>query len=625
MRVIGTAGHVDHGKSTLVKRLTGIDPDRLAEEQAREMTIDLGFAWLTLPDGTTVGIVDVPGHRDFIENMLAGVGGIDAVLLVVATDEGVMPQTREHLAIIDLLSVQNGLIVLTKTDLVDDPEWLRLIEQDLRDVTAGTTLSDAEIVQVSARTGTGLDELVQRLAHLLGNVPERPDYQHPRLPIDRVFTISGFGTVVTGTLLGGTLRVGDDIEVQPTGMRGRIRGLQSYKQSVEAIAPGNRAAVNIVGIDRKTIERGHVLVYPGQLQSTTLADIRFRHLSGAERPLKHNTSVKFFSGTAESVAHVRLLNEETLTPGAEGWLQVRLEKRLALAQGDRFILRHSSPGQTIGGGVVINPHPGRRWRRFQPQVIKQLETQMVGSPAQRVAQAAHGPEPIKRSELQKATGYTGDELNVAMSAALNEGLLQELPDGSLWSTDMWEQLSHRLVEVLANFHQAEPLRQGMPREELRSRLGLKSALLNALLNARPEVVADDSILRLINHQIQFTDAQLISIAQLNQRMADSPFVPPSYSEAVEIVGEEVLASLISSRDIVHVQPDVIFSTSAYAAMVNRVLDMIDTSGNVSASAVRDAFQTSRKYAIGLLEHLDQIGITRRIGDTRVRGNNRSTR
>ncbi len=619
MRVLGTAGHVDHGKSTLVKCLTGINPDRLAEEQAREMTIDLGFAWLALPDGQTVGIVDVPGHRDFIENMLAGVGGIDAVLLVVAADEGVMPQTREHLAILDLLSIHNGLIVLTKTDLVDDPAWLDLIEQDLLEITADTTLAGADIVHVSSRTGAGLKELVERLTALLADVPPRPDYQHPRLPIDRVFTISGFGTVVTGTLSGGSLRVGDEVEIQPTGLRARVRGLQSYKQAVTVIHPGNRAAVNLSGIDKTYIERGHVLGYPGQLQPTLLADVSFRHLRDAERPLKHNAQVKFFSGTSESVARVRLLSEETLQPGADGWLQIRLEKPLPLARGDRFILRYLSPRETIGGGAVVNPQPGRRWRRFQPQVIEQLETQMEGTPAQRVAQAAHRREPIKRQELQRLVGYADDELSDAIQEALNEGLLYALPDGSFLSAEVWQQMTRRIIEELRAFHQTEPLRQGMSREELRSRLGVKNLMLNALLDTQGEIVSENALVRLVNHKIRFTNTQQERIELLKQRLADAPYTPPSYSEAAEMVGENVLRALIELGDIIQVQPDVVFSRQAYDTLVATTLQIIDDTGEVTAAALRDAFHTSRKYAISLLEHLDNVGITRRIGDKRVRG------
>ncbi len=617
MRVIGTAGHVDHGKSTLVRALTGIDPDRLAEEKAREMTIDLGFAWAKLPSGETVGIVDVPGHRDFIENMLAGVGGIDAVLLVIAADEGVMPQTREHLAILDLLGVQHGLVALTKTDLVDDPAWLELIEHDIHDTLADTSLAEADIVRVSARTRAGLDTLFDRLAALLDEMPPRADYGSPRLPIDRIFTISGFGTVVTGTLLGGAVRVGEEVEIQPAGLRGRIRGLQSYKQTVDTAEPGSRVAVNVSGVDKRAVGRGDVLTYPGQLQATTLIDVRFRHLKDAGRPLKHNAEVKFFSGAAESVAHVRLLDVDELPPGQEAWLQLRLETPLALAQGDRFILRYPSPSQTIGGGGIVNPHPARRWKRFQADILDQLATRMNGTPAERLAQTARVPE--KRSALQKHLGYNTADFEAAVHDGLAQGLLVELPGGELLARGAWDALMRHMLDELRAFHRTAPLRLGMSREELRSRLGLKGATLNALLDMQSEIVAEGERLRLADHAIRFDSAQQSRAAALRQQIAAAPYAPPSFAEAAQLAGEDVVYALIELGEIVAVQPDIIFSRAAYDELVSAILEMIDRDGSVTASGLRDRFNTSRKYAIGLLEHLDSVGITRRAGDARVRG------
>lgn len=617
MRVIGTAGHVDHGKSTLVKRLTGIDPDRLAEEKAREMTIDLGFAWLTLPDGTMLGIVDVPGHRDFIENMLAGVGGIDAVLLVIAADEGIMPQTREHLAILDLLDIQNGLIVLTKIDLIDDPDWLDLIENEILDAVSNTTLANAEIVRVSAHSGAGISELVEKISALLDDLPPSTHYNSPRLPIDRVFTISGFGTVVTGTLLGGTLRLGDEVEIQPAELRGRIRGLQSYKQPIEIAQSGSRVAVNIAGIEKSALERGFVLTLPRQLQPTLLVDVSFRHLKDASRPLKHHTEAKIFVGAAESTVRVRLLNDEVMSPGAEGWLQLGLDRPLALARGDRFILRYPSPAETIGGGIVVNPQPGRRWKRFQPSVVAQLETQMRGTPAERVAQAAN--QPVKRSELQKSTSYSNDELDKAIQDALAQGILRHLPDDSYIANAVWQGILHRIEDELWGFHHNEPLRRGMPREELRSRLGIKQATLAMLLANQDNIAAENNYLRMADHTIRFNDAQQKAIQALYQQIVAAPYTPPSYADASIIVGENVLRALIELGEIVQVQPDVIFSRQAYDEMVAELLSLIDQNGQVTAAELRNRFNTTRKYAIGLLEHLDSAGITRRAGDARVRG------
>ncbi|RMG89467.1 MAG: selenocysteine-specific translation elongation factor, partial [Chloroflexi bacterium] len=495
MRVIGTAGHVDHGKSTLVKRLTGIDPDRLAEEKAREMTIELGFAWLTLPDGEEVGIVDVPGHRDFIENMLAGVGSIDAVLLVIAADEGVMPQTREHLAILDLLGVKRGLVVLTKIDLIDDEAWLELVTQDVRDVLQGTTLAQAPILPVSAHSGEGVEALLTALTALLQETPRRANYNRPYLSIDRVFTISGFGTVVTGTLLGGALSVGDEVMIYPQQLGGRIRGLQSHKKKVERAVPGSRVAVNIAGVEKRQIARGDLLAYPEQLKPTLLADVHFRYLPDAQRPLKHNAEVKFFSEATERVGRVRLLDSDMLSPGESGWLQIRFEQPTPLIQGERFILRYPSPPQTIGGGVIVNPNPGKRWKRHQPQVIAALETRLSGRPADKVAQAADTVEPIKISQLQQITGYDEEDLAIAVDEALAEGLLIRFEDGRVIARTRFNALLDAMYDILADYHRQYPLRLGMPREELRSRLKLKQATFGLLLQEQAQVIDEGHLVR----------------------------------------------------------------------------------------------------------------------------------
>src|SRR6202142_1946836 len=380
MRVIGTAGHVDHGKSTLIAALTGIHPDRLKEEQAREMTIDLGFGWLTMPDGEEIGIVDVPGHRDFIENMLAGVGGIDAVLLVVAVDEGVMPQTREHLAILDLLQIPAGLIVLTKTDLITDKDWLDAIEADVRTAVKDTVLNDAPVVRVSARTGSGLNGLKITLSEILHQKPARPDLGRPRLPIDRVFSISGFGTVVTGTLSDGHLTVGDEIQILPSGLTGRVRGLQTHKKKEDRALPGTRTAVNISGLGTDQIRRGEVLIHPGQYRVTRRLDARFRLLADASSAIQHNTEVKVFLGTAETVAALRLLGKEELQPGQEGWIQLELRDPVVAVRGDRYILRRPSPSETLGGGAIVDAQPRNRHKRFGNEILKSLSSLAKGSP-----------------------------------------------------------------------------------------------------------------------------------------------------------------------------------------------------------------------------------------------------
>ncbi|HET8841559.1 MAG TPA: selenocysteine-specific translation elongation factor, partial [Ktedonobacteraceae bacterium] len=378
MSCIGTAGHIDHGKSALVEALTGIDPDRLAEEKTRGMTIDLGFAWLTLPHGRDVSIIDVPGHEGFIKNMLAGVGSIDAALLVIAADEGVMPQTREHLAILDLLRVRRGVVALTKVDLVDE-EWLELVREEVAEVLKLTTLADVAILPVSSYTGQGLAELSLELERVLDETEERQDIARPRLPIDRVFSMTGFGTVVTGTLLDGTFKPGQEVELLPQGLKTRIRGLQTHRQQVDIAHPGSRVAVNLVGIAKSELVRGNTVTLPGQFQATLLIDTRISLLATAERPLPHNTQVSFFCGAQEVPARVRLLDTEQMEPGQEAWAQLRLSHPVVVARRDRFVLRVPSPSTTIGGGEVIDAHP-RYHRRRQNSILQELETLARGAP-----------------------------------------------------------------------------------------------------------------------------------------------------------------------------------------------------------------------------------------------------
>jgi len=395
MRVIGTAGHVDHGKSTLVKALTGINPDRLREEQEREMTIDLGFAWLILPtkaqpEGEEIGIVDVPGHRDFIENMLAGIGGIDMVLFVVAADEGVMPQTREHLAILDILQIPTGVVALTKIDLLGENtsernEWLTLVEQDLHSVFKNTVLDNAPIVRVSPVTGEGIEELKYAISDCLSEHSPRIDFGKPRLPIDRVFTISGFGSVVTGTLIDGSFHIGNEIEILPNGLKGRIRGLQTHKKKEDIAFPGSRTAINISGISANQIKRGDIVAHPGDYQITRRLDAHFRLIPDASRSIKHNMEVKFFIGSSETMARLRLLGTEELKPGEEGWIQIEPYAPVVAMRNDRYILRFPSPGETLGGGKIVDPHPKSRHKRFSKEVIQNLNNLLRGSPEDIIA------------------------------------------------------------------------------------------------------------------------------------------------------------------------------------------------------------------------------------------------
>ena len=630
MHVIGTAGHVDHGKSTLVHALTGIDPDRLREEKEREMTIDLGFAWLTLPNGEPVGIVDVPGHRDFIENMLAGVGGIDAALFIVAADESVMPQTREHLAILDLLGVDTGVVALTKIDLAESEEWVELVAADVSDTLDGTALEGAPIVSVSARTGQGLDELMAALQDTLARVEPRRDRGHPRLPVDRVFSISGFGTVVTGTLIDGTFDVGQEVEVQPRGLKARVRGLQTHKHKVPRAVPGSRVAMNLSGINKAELARGDVVASPGWLRPTVLVDVQLRHLPGAQRPLRHNAQLKFFSGAAETLAHVRLLGQDKLPPGQSAWAQLRLQEPVPLVKGDRFIVRVPSPPATVGGGIVIDPHPGRKHRRFRPQVLDRLETLAQGSPAEILLQALERRGPTPTRDLLSASSL-GEAAPAALAQLLDEAqavllgsqvTAQPPPSGSqlLASRTWWSTLVDRLSRDLSAYHQRFPLRAGMPREALRSGLKLDAKVFNAVMaraGAEEMLVEEGATVRLPTNTVQLNADQQRRVDALMAQFRREPYSTPSFKDSVAAVGEEVLGVLIARGDLAQVSSDVLFLPETYEDMVNRVRAHIRDNGNITLAQTRDLFGTSRKYAQALLEHLDETGVTRRVGDERV--------
>lgn len=619
MYVIGTAGHVDHGKSTLVEALTGIDPDRLREEKEREMTIDLGFAWLRLGDDSVeVGVVDVPGHRDFIENMLAGIGGIDLALFVVAADEGVMPQTIEHLAILDLLEVPAGVVALTKVDLIDDPDWLELVTLDVSEALAGTVLARAPIIPVSARTGHGIETLKATLWQELQTVATRLDQGRPRLPVDRVFSLSGFGTVVTGTLTGGRFHIGDSVEIQPAGLKGRIRGLQTHKTKLEVARPGSRVAINLTGIDRDEVKRGDVVTAPGGVGSTILFDAAYRHLPMAAVPLKHNVEVKLFVGAAEVVARTRVLGARQIEPGQEGWLQLATAEPVAVARGDRFILRRPSPGATLGGGRVLDPNPGRRHRRFRPAVVQRLETLSQGTPAELLLQNLTRLEPVTLAELVRQSNLDEATTMAALQQLEDEEQVIRL-DQYLLSTPRWQQLIDRLATVVADYHREFPLRLGILREELRSRLQLKTPLFNSLLSraaAEGIVVESKTLIHAPGHAIRFNPDQQQRADELLRRFTDAGVNSPSVKEARAAVGEDVYFALVDLGQLRPVSQDVVYAAAEYEQIVQRIRDYIRQHGRINAAQARNLLNTSRKYAIALLEHLDEQRITRRIGDER---------
>lgn len=627
MRVIGTAGHVDHGKSTLIAALTGTHPDRLKEEQAREMTIDLGFGWLTLPDGEEIGIVDVPGHRDFIENMLAGIGGIDAALLVVAVDEGVMPQTKEHLAILDLLQIPAGIIVLTKTDLITDKDWLDAVELDVRAAVKDTILKNAPMLRVSARTGSGLNELKIALSEILRQKPARPDLGRPRLPIDRVFSMSGFGTVVTGTLSDGHLVVGDEIQVLPSGLTGRVRGLQTHKKKEERALPGSRTAVNISGIGTDQVRRGEVLVHPGQYQATRRVDARFRLLADASSAVQHNSEVKVFVGAADGVATLRLLGKEELQPGQEGWIQLELREPILAVRGDRYVLRRPSPGETLGGGTIVDAQPKARHKRFDEQVLKSLASLAEGSPADILYEAAVALNAATLKDIAARSHLEAEQAAGALKELIGEGRLVLLEEGEVNSSSevlaialpLWKDLCEQTNRIIGSYHGKFPLRRGIPREELKSRLNLTPRLFNALVDklaSEGMLVAGAKTVAKVGHVIRFDNGQQAKVQSLMLKFAHSPYAPPGIKECQAEAGEEIANALIELGELKAVSSEIVFRKRDYDLMVAKVHDTLIQNGRITLAEVRDLFNTSRKYAQALLEHLDLSGFTMREGDYR---------
>ncbi|MHB1295144.1 MAG: selenocysteine-specific translation elongation factor [Anaerolineae bacterium] len=632
MYVIGTAGHVDHGKSTLVRALTGIDPDRLREEQERQMTIDLGFAWLTLPSGREVSVVDVPGHEDFIKNMLAGVGGIDVALFVVAADESVMPQTREHLAILDLLQIPQGVVALTKSELIDDPEWLDLVREEVREQLVGTVLAKAAIIPVSSVTGAGLPELARELDRLLDAAEPRRDVGRPRLPIDRVFSIAGFGTVVTGTLIDGRLVVGQEVEIVPGGLTARVRGLQSHKVKVQDAEPGSRVAANLSGVTVDELQRGQVVTKPGWLRPTELVDARLRLVSQGNWTLRHNALVDFYSGAARAEAYVRLLDADVLEPGQEGWVQLRLSEPVALARGDRYILRLPSPSMTIGGGQLVQPNPGRRHRRFRPEVLARLESLARGTPEDVLLNVLGRQPALEARQAIERANLPEEEAAHALVGLMESGLvlaLSETPptEAALVRSgtgvllqDSWERLRGQMVATLESYHQRNPLRGGMPREELKSRIRLDGSLFNqAVERAAREgtLAASQALVRLASYAPQVTPEQRRQIDRLLAEFRANPFAPPSLQQAEETLGSDLLQFLLQEGRLVKVSDAVLLDAETYAEMERRVVAYLKEHETITVAEVRDLFSTSRKYALGLLEDLDSRRVTKRVGDARV--------
>ena len=625
--VVGTAGHIDHGKTSLVKALTGIDTDRLPEEKARGITIDIGFAFLEEPDGLTIEIVDVPGHERFVKNMLAGVGGIDLAMLVIAADEGVMPQTREHLAICALLRIKGGLVVLTKADLVER-DWLELVRDEIAGLVRGTFLEGAPILAASAKTGEGLPELRAALRRLAASVPERAADQLPRLPIDRVFTVKGFGTVVTGTLMAGRLAVEDRVQVYPKGVEAKIRGLQTHGRPVPEARAGQRTAVNLQGVERAAIERGDVIGLPAMLVPTLLVDGTLELLKDAPRAVRSRTRVRFHAGTSEIMARVLLLDRPELLPGETAFARFRLEAPLVALPGDRFVVRSYSPIVTIGGGTLLDVDPPR-FKLKAPTHLAHLKLLQEGSADAVLEEHVRhvGVAGVRLPALSGRVAFGPGRLRGLLDGLVSAGRVLVIDRDWYLHAESFARLRGLAVQALESFHRAHPLRPGMSREELRGRSGSADervyAALLAALEAEGVVRSERDKVRLAAHAVRLSAEQQRVVDRVEEEFRRAGAAPPGPEEALTRAGikgdeeHELFQVLVQGGTLVRVKESLFFHAKALDAIQEKLIAMLRERKEIGPGDIKDLLGISRKYAIPLLEFFDQRRVTTRVGERRV--------
>ena len=627
--ILGTAGHIDHGKTALVKALTGVDTDRLKEEKERGITIELGFTFLDLPGGIRMGVIDVPGHEKFVKHMVAGVWGIDLVALVIAADEGVMPQTREHLDICRLLKVKRGLVVITKIDLVDH-DLLELVKEEVTEIVKGTFLKDAPILAVSSVTGEGISGLLSTLDRLSEEIEARSSDGLFRLPIDRVFVMKGFGTVVTGTMVSGTLSLGETVEILPSGLEGKVRNLQVYNRPVETAVAGQRAAVNLQGIETSAVERGNVLVHADTLTPTQLIDVYLEYLLSAERPMRHRTKQRFHIGANLTNASVFVLDREELAPGEGGFVQLRLERPVVALPQDRFVIRGSGVIQTLGGGVVLDTHPAKH-KRYSASVIEDLMVLKDGSNEQVLAQQIlrSGMAGITFHDLLNRVAMPPREIQDILGKMIEKGdLLSVDPDKlKVINNQHYQRLRKMMLAQLREFHQRFPMKSGLAKEELRTKLPVEvdvrlfQILINGLMQSK-EVILERDKLRLPEHQVSSVDEKGL-IKRVEEAVLKGGLQPPSPKELSEEwseEGEEVLAvfeHLVHEGVLVKIKSGMYFHRNPFEHLKEELISHLKRNQEITTPQFKEITKASRKYAIPLIEYFDQIKLTLRLGEKRV--------
>jgi selenocysteine-specific elongation factor len=630
--VMGTAGHVDHGKTALIKRLTGVDTDRLKEEKERGITIELGFASLTLPDGRVLGVVDVPGHERFVRNMVAGAAGIDLVAMVIAADEGVMPQTREHLQICTLLGIRKGFVALTKVDMVD-AEWLTLVKEDVREFLGGTFLDGAPVVPVSSLTGEGFSGLVATIARVADEVEGAADVGLFRLPVDRVFTMKGFGTVVTGTLISGKVTTGEEVEVFPVGLRARVRGIQVHNRVVESAEAGQRTAVNLQGVDRAVIERGYVLAGPDALGASQRLDCVYCHLAGVGRKAKNRTLVRFHTGTSEVMARLILLERDELEPGGESFVQFVLESPLAVVAGDRFVVRGYSPVTTIGGGVIVDPLTVKH-KRFAEGIREEYRHLSGGAEVEKVAviMARAGIGGITESRLVVRTGIRRPELRRLLERMFSakEAVLIDREETRVISGSVYSGLQEAIIRELKGYHHHFPLKEGLSREELRTTLergdGVDPKVFGMALRdleKKGEIIAEKEMTRLTGHSVQLKGEMGDLREKVDDLYREGGAAPPTLKEVLERFPDRkkeivnLIHVMTREGNLFRISEDLNFHKDALERLREDYRQFLIKEGRATPASFKELTGLTRKFVIPLMEYFDMTKLTVRTGEHRI--------
>ena len=627
--ILGTAGHIDHGKTSLIKAVTGTDTDRLKEEKERGITIELGFAALDLPSGQHLGIVDVPGHEKFVKNMVAGATGIDIVVMVIAADEGVMPQTREHMEICTLLGVKYGMVVVTKIDMVDE-EWLELALDDICDFVRGTFLEDAPVATVSSVTLKGIPEFIKALDELAAKIPERSPSDLFRLPIDRVFTMKGFGTVITGTLISGRVQLGDTIMIYPSGITSKVRGIQVHNKSAGEARAGMRTAINFQGLEKEAISRGEVLSKPNTLEASYMVDVSLHYLASNKKPIKNRTRVRFHTGTSEVLGNLILLDREELSPGEDTVVQLRLDTPVTLVKDDSFVTRSYSPISTIGGGKVLNPIPLKH-KRFKPDAVEGLKA--LGHQAPEAIIAFHveasGYQGVSFAHLKMMTNLPDKQLeNVLQGLLSQKALIQVDKENRIYIHNIcFEKLKNDTQRQLADYHKANPLKPGMSKEELKTKFPplLTSKLFNLTLNQmvkEKEIAQEENIIRLASHAVSLGGKQADVKDKILKTYLNAALQPPYFKELAKSLDAdvkrswEVLMHLVNEGIIVKVKEDLYFHSEAINTLRKRLVQFLEAQGEITTPQFKEMTGVSRKYVIPLAEYFDSTNVTLRVGDVR---------